>query len=447
MTAFELKLVNGRLATSADVHPVDIGIREGKIAAIGQWGSLPAAEEVIDAVDRVILPGGIDTHVHAGDPGGFDFTTTSMAAALGGVTTTVDMPFQIPSTTNPETFDQKLAAIESKALVDFALWATCEPGGLDVIDPLREKGVVGFKLVMQRSVEGIMPLHNDGEILELLPEIHRAGLQAAVHAESKEQILYLEEKLRRQGRSDPKAFLDCHPPISELEAIHRILFIAEQTGSRVHIAHCSLGEGIDLVDRARQEGRPVSVETCPHYLLLDESVFDEKGVLAKLSPALRDRRQGELLWQKMREGRIDNVASDHIPYPLAFKEQGIWQSMAGIPGIQTMFPILVSEGVNKGRIDLPQLVRVMSEGPARVAGLYPRKGSANIGADADFAIFDLSMERVVKLEEQVGLEWTLYEGMNAVYPDQVLVRGRLVVDESEVIGAKGYGEFCTPRLR
>ncbi len=446
MAKLDLKLANGRLATSAGVHPVDIGIRAGRIAAIGEWGDLPDAEEVVDIANRVVMPGGIDTHVHAGDPGGFDSANTSMAAALGGVTTIVDMPMQLPPTTDPETLDLKLDAIAPKATVDFALWATCKPEGTDVIEPLRDKGVVGFKLVMQRSVEGIMPLHRDGELLEALPLITRAGLQTSIHAESQDMIAHLEEKLKREGRTDPRAFLDCHPIITELEAIHRVLFIAEQTKSRMHLAHCSIAEGIDLVEQARSRGVRVSVETCPHYLVLDESIFDTKGVLAKLSPALRDRKQVELLWQRLRDGKINNVASDHVPYPLVMKQGNIWEAAAGIPGIQTMFPSLVYEGIKKGRISLPQLVRVMSEGPAKVVGLYPRKGSARIGADADFAVFDLERERTVELDEQVGVEWTLYEGMKVVYPDLVLLRGKTVVDGDKVVGDRGYGQLCSPEL-
>ena len=288
MAKLDLNLVNGRLATTTGVHPVDIGISGGKIAALGEWGDLADAEEVTDIADRVVMPGGIDTHVHAGDPGGFDSLNTSMAAALGGVTTIVDMPMQLPPTTDPETLDVKLDAIAPKAIVDFALWATCGPQGTDVIEPLRDKGVVGFKLVMQRSVEGIMPLHSDGELLEALPRITRAGLQTSIHAESQEMITHLEEKLRREGRTDPRAFLDCHPPITELEAIHRVLFIAEQTGSRMHLAHCSIAEGIDLVEQARNRGLRVTVETCPHYLVLDDSIFDTRGCLLYTSDAADD---------------------------------------------------------------------------------------------------------------------------------------------------------------
>jgi allantoinase len=444
MAGFDLKLVNGQLVTSAGVSAVDVGIRDGSIAAIGDWGSLVDAEEVVDLTGRVILPGGIDTHVHGGDPGAFDFGEVSRAAALGGVTTIVDMPIQIPNTTDAESFDAKLGVVAPKAHVDFALWATLAPGGAGAIPELKERGAVGIKLVMQRSVEGVMPLHGDGELVEAFAELQAADLPAAIHAESQDMIAHLEEKLKREGRNDPRAFLDCHPPITELEAIHRALFLARRAGARIHIAHCSIGEGVDMIDEARRSGQAVSVETCPHYLVLDDSIFDSRGVFAKLSPALRDRGEVEALWQRLREGKVDSLASDHVPYPLPFKELGIWEAAAGAPGIQTMFPLVLKEGVKKNRITLPQLARLMSEGPARVAGLYPKKGSASIGADADFAIFDLDRERPVMVEDQIGVEWTLYEGMQAIYPERVLVRGRSVVLDGAVVGKAGEGEFCVP---
>lgn len=444
MAGFDLKLANGQLVTSAGIFAADVGIRDGAIAAIGEWGSLAGAEEVVDLGGRVILPGGIDTHVHGGDPGAFDFAEVTRAAALGGVTTVVDMPIQIPNTTDAETFDAKLEVIGPKAHVDFALWATLAPGGAGAIPELKERGAVGIKLVMQRSVEGVMPLHGDGELVEAFDELRAAGLPAAIHAESQDMIAHLEEKLRREGRSDPRAFLDCHPPITELEAIHRALFLAHRAGARIHIAHCSLGEGVDMIDEARRSGQAVSVETCPHYLVLDDTIFDSRGVFAKLSPALRDRGEVEALWQRLREDKVDSLASDHVPYPLPFKEQGIWEAAAGSPGIQTMVPLILREGVKKSRITLPQLARLTSEGPARVAGLYPRKGSVRIGADADFAIFDMGRERPVTVEDQVGVEWTLYEGMQAIYPERVLVRGRSVVRGGVVVGQPGEGEFCVP---
>ena len=449
MKKFDLKIVNGDLATSAGVFKVDIGLSQGKIAAIGQRGSLPEAEEVLEAKGKVILPGGIDTHVHAADPGldemGIDFSVTTGAAALGGVTTIVDMPMQFPPTTDPDSFDLKMNSIRPKAYVDFALWATCKPDDIASIVPLKEKGIVGYKLVMQESVEGIMPYHDDGVLYEALAEINKTGLVTTVHAESQEMILHLEKKLKAEGRTDPAVFLDTHPPITELEAIHRVLFIANRLKSRINIAHCSQADGVDLVTQARLAGQAVTVETCIHYLTLDNSIFKTKGALAKLAPALRDKSQVEGLWQRIQQSRVDCVASDHVPYPLQFKSNDIWETAAGSPGIQTMFPLLITEGIKKGRISFPQMVKVMSEGPAKVVGLYPTKGSVVIGADADLAIFDLQDEREIKLEEQLGLEWTLYEGLKAVYPDVVLVRGEMVVKDGQLVGKKGYGRFCSPQ--
>ena len=443
MSKLDLKIVNGHLATSAGVFPVEIGIKEGKIASIGEWDGLPDADEIMEAKDKIVLPGGVDTHVHSTDPP-LDFDLVSQAGALGGVTTIVDMPFQRPLTTDPASFDIKLNSINPKAYVDFALWGTCTPENVRTIVPLKEKGVVGYKLVMQDSVAGVMPYHDDGVMCEALEEVKKSGLFATIHAESQEIIRHLGRKLKEEGREDPRAFLDSHPLISELEAIHRIIFIAKYMGTRIHIAHCGIAEGIDLVTKARKEGQPVTVETCIHYLVLDNSVFDEKGVFAKISPPLRDRRHVDMMWERVRNGLVDNVSSDHVPYKLHFKEGNVWEASAGAGGIQTMFPLLITQGIHKNRIDLPQLVKVMSEGPAKVCGLYPKKGSTIIGADADFAIFDLKQEREVKVEDQVGLEWSLYEGMKVVYPDTVLVRGMPIVQGGEIVGDAGYGELCVP---
>ena len=169
--------------------------------------------------------------------------------------------------------------------------------------------------------------------------------------------------------------MDSHPIISELEAIHRILFIARHVGARINIAHCGIAEGVDLVDQAKKEGQPVTVETIIHYLIIDSSIFETVGVFAKLSPALRDKKHVDMMWQRLREGKVDCVASDHGAVPLIGKQGDIWEVAAGNPGIQTMLPLLITKGVKKGRITLPQLVRVISEGPARICGLYPKKGS------------------------------------------------------------------------
>lgn len=438
----DLKIVNGRVVTPGGIHDWEIGVKDGKIAMIGERVPI-RSEQTIDASGKVVLPGGIDTHCHACDPGfPYGFDNASRAAAMGGITTIVDMPVQLPITADVESLETKLAAIGPKAFVDFALWGTAFPGNMSAIGSLAERGVCGFKFFMQESAGGLTPRTGDGALLEAFGEVAKTGLVAGVHAESQEIIGYLEDKLKGEGRNDPWAFIECHPVISELEAINRALFLARHAGVRLHIFHCSIASGLEMIRLARLAGQPVTVETCPHYLFLDESYLRTRGTYAKISPALRSREEVGLLWQALREGKVDNIASDHVPYNKSFKEgRNIWEAAAGAPGIQTMFPLMLAEGVNRGRITLPGLARLMSEGAAGYTGLYPRKGVVAVGADADFAIFDLSRETEIKLEDQPALDFTLYEGMKAVYAETTIVRGRVVYEGGRFPEGPGYGRF------
>jgi allantoinase len=449
MAELDLKIAGGKLATATGVFDVDIGIRDGRIAAIGAWGNLPPASEVLDAKGRVVLPGGIDTHCHAGDPGfedfGIDFGLASRAGALGGVTTIIDMPVQIPLTEDPESFDKKLASIQPKACVDFALWATSTSETIQHIPALKDKGVVGFKFYMHASVGGFTPYHDDGVIFEALREVAKTGLPAGMHCENQLVITHLEKKLGSQGRNDILAFAEAHPVFAEAEAVNRALFMARELGARLHVVHCSTAQGVALVQAAKKAGQAVTVETCPQYLVLDASIFGKMGNFAKVAPPIRDRQNVEEMWQLLAQGQIDNVSSDHVPFPPDFKEgKTIWEAAAGAPVIQTMFPVLLAEGVNRGRITLPRLVRVMSEGPARAFGLYPKKGCATIGADADFALFRLGNETTIRAKDLVGTVWTLFEGMSAVYPETTIVRGKVIAEQGEIIGQPGYGQMVAP---
>jgi len=449
MEKLDLKIAGGRLAASAGVWDVDIGVRDGKVAAIGSWGTLPPADEELDAKGRVVLPGGIDTHCHAGDPGfeafGIDFSLASRAAALGGVTTLIDMPVQIPLTADPDSFDAKVASIQPKAYVDFALWATCTAETLSSVPALQDKGAVGFKFYMHASVGGFTPHHDDGLIYEALQWVARTGLPAGMHCESQQIITHLEKRLEQQGRKDVAAFAEAHPVFAEVEAVNRALFMARERGARLHVVHCSTPEAVRLIEAARKAGQAVTVETCPQYLVLDSSIFGRMGNFAKVAPPIRDRATVEKMWELLAQGQIDNVSSDHVPFPPDFKEgKSSWEAAAGAPVIQTMFPVLLAEGVNAGRITLPRLVSVMSEGPAKAFGLYPKKGSAQIGADADFAIFRLDEEKTIRAQDLVGTAWTLFEGMRAVYPETTIVRGRVVVRKGQIVGRAGFGKLVFP---
>lgn len=441
---FELKIINGLLATLEEVAPRDIGVSEGKIAAIGLPGHLGEASDAIDATGKVILPGAVDTHCHSVDPGPSDrigFDTASQAAAAGGVTTIVDMPFQMPATFNRDTLQIKLESISPKAYVDFALWGTALAFDLSTISDLAGSGIVGYKFFMQSSVSMLPHLH-DGLLLDAFQLARETGLPVGVHAENNDMIAHLEESLKTKGRTDGMAFIESHPPITELEAIHRALFLAAHAGVPLHIFHCSLASGVKMVDAARKAGQSVTVETCPHYLVLEEKELERQGGFAKIAPPLRTRQNIETLWERVAAGEVDNVASDHCPYERVQKETpDIWETPAGAPGIQTLVPLLISNGVKPKRITLQRLVEVTAEGPARLCGLFPRKGACRVGADADFAIYDLSNERPIDEDALIGSEWTPFKGLAACFPQRTMVRGETVFLDGAVVGKKGHGEF------
>jgi allantoinase len=440
----DLRIVNGELASAEDVSACDIGIRNGKIAVVATPGQIPDAAETIDATGKVIIPGAIDTHCHSIDPGPSDetgFDICSQSAAAGGVTTIVDMPFQLPATFNPETLQMKLDSISPKAYVDFALWGTALAIDLNTIPSLADSGIVGYKFFMQSSVEVLPHLH-DGLLMEALELVKETGLPAGVHAENNEMIAHMEGNLRSKGRTDGMAFVESHPPVTELEAMHRALFFAERVGLRFHIFHCTLPEGVDMVAASRAAGHQITVETCSHYLVLDEKELERQGGFAKIAPPMRTRRDIDGLWERIAAGEVDNVASDHCPF---FKKQkqldDIWDVPAGAPGIQTLVPLLLSQGVNQKRITLPQLVRVIAEGPARLCGLYPRKGACKAGSDADLIIVDLNRERPIADDVLIGADWTPFTGITACFPERTLVRGKTVFAHGQISGERGYGEF------
>jgi dihydroorotase-like cyclic amidohydrolase len=210
----------------------------------------------------------------------------------------------------------------------------------------------------------------------------------------------------------------------------------------LHIFHCTLAEGVAMVAAARAEGQPVTVETCPHYLVLDEDELERQGGFAKIAPPLRVRENVDALWELVAAGEIDNVASDHCPYTRAQKEgDNIWDIPAGAPGIQTLVPLLISQGVNRGLITLPQLVWVMAEGPARLCGLFPRKGTCTVGSDADLIIVDPNNEQTIDDNVLTGSEWTPFTGIAGCFPERTVVRGRTIFVDGTIAGERGYGQF------
>ena len=273
-----------------------------------------------------------------------------------------------------------------------------------------------------------------------------AGLPMGVHAENDWVIRHLTGQLQAQGRIDRQAWLDSHPPETELEAINRALFWAKVTGGRLHVVHCTLADGVDAVVQAKAQGVQATVETCPVYLFYDESDFLRLGPVLKSDPPVRSRQEVERLWQRVLAGQVDVIGSDHSPSTWELKEAGnenIWKAWGGLSGVQTMLPVLLTEGVHRRELALPELVRMTSAGPARLFGVYPKKGSLQPGADADLTVVDLYAEWTLEPEMLFYQnKYSAYDGLTFKgRVEQTLVRGQTVYQDGKILVESGYGKY------
>ena len=387
-------IVRGGRAVLADGDRVaDVGVLDGAIAAIAPDLEGPAAVE-IDARGMVVLPGAVDAHVHLNDPGRAEwegFATGTAALAAGGATTAIDMPLNaIPPTLDAASFAVKAAAARGIARVDVALWGGLVPGRVDRLDELADAGVVGFKAFMSASGVEEFTAADDLTLVEGMARAARLGLPVAVHAESDTLTSRLAARAVAAGRTSMRDYLTSRPVLAELEAIGRALAFAQETGCALHVVHVSSGRGVALVADARARGVDVTCETCPHYLVLDEEDAVRLGAVAKCAPPLRPAAEVEALWDHVRAGDVDLVATDHSPSPAALKETGgdAFAAWGGIPGAQTLVALLYDQGVAGRGLPLARLGKLVAGMPALRFGLAPAKGALAVGADADMVVVD-----------------------------------------------------------
>lgn len=451
----DLIIKNAKVPFGDNLVMSDILISEGKIAGIvSEWVSDDS--KVIDAEGLMVLPGCIDSHVHFMDPGFTHretFKTGSHSAAAGGLTTVVDMPCcSIPSVRDLPSLFNKKEIIEKQSYIDFGMWGgvtgeDVQNGQLANVKKQAEEGVIGFKAYMTPSVPSY-PKANDAELLEIFSTVASTGLPLGIHAENFTLCDYNVAKIRKSGRTDGQAWEEARNVLAEKTAIQMCLSFAEQTGARMHIVHLSSGTGATLIEDAKKRGLSITAETCPHYLILDgHEVLNKMGALAKIAPPIRIKEEGELLWEKVINGAIDFIATDHAPYEVSTEKMAegmdIWTSFPGIPGVETMVPLMVSEGYNKGRISLSRLVDLLSKNAAVHYGLYPEKGSMMIGTDADFTFIDPDEEWVIRAEEMHTMaKYTPFEGMKLKgRVKKTMVRGILVYENDKICVEPGYGRF------
>jgi dihydroorotase (multifunctional complex type) len=435
----------------------DIAISQGKIAAIGSAGAIPEASKVIDAQGKIVIPGLIDTHTHHRDPGFThkeDLTTATQAAAAGGVTLSIGMPNVDPPTTNVERFNNVIEISRKKAIVDF----NHNPSGTvpEEIPQLAKAGCLAFKIFMVRDTGRDYPhmpgigLHNHGDLFRCFEAVAKTGLTLMVHPHDQDLMDVIEQKYWQSGDRSPQAYAKAYRDYDGIiwdTAIATLMRFQKATGVKLHILHMSTPGGLEMMRRAKEEGRPVSCEVNPWALFLG----NWKNV-EKLGPYCLGfwvpENHVEALWDGIRDGTVDLVGTDHAPHTKEEKDIGwkdMWQSPGGEPQIQDYLRLFLTE-VNQGRITLDQLVRITSYNPARLFGVYPRKGIIQVGSDADLVVVDMDREETISNETtytRVG--WTPYHGQKVKgAPVMTLVRGKVVMENGIVVGKMGDGEFIPP---
>ena len=432
---------------------VDIGVRDGVISAIGT--EVGDEDELIDATGLVVLPGVVDAHVHFNEPGrahweGWDAGTRG--AAAGGVTTVLEMPLNAhPPTITAADFDAKLAVASTKALVDFGLWGGLVDDNLAELTALAARGVVGFKAFMSESGIDDFRRVPDGVLAAGLKATARLGVVVGVHAESHAMVERLSAELVAAKRTDRLAWCRARPPAAEVEAIRRLVSCVRGAGpeARAHVVHVSCAEGLAEVHAARRRGLRITAETCPHYLAFTEEDFERVGPALKCAPPIRDGPTRDRLWGALLAGQVDLVGSDHSPCPAVDKQQGehdVWQAWGGVSGIQTTLPLLLTEGVHARGLAVERVADLTATAPARLFGLYPRKGGIQVGADADFALVDPGRTwtfGAAQLLTRSGISPYVGRTFRGAVV-RTIVRGRTVFVDGQVIGEPGWGRLVTP---
>jgi allantoinase len=444
----ELRITNTHVVTPHGVVRGGVAIRDGTIVAIAADGSLPEARETIDGGGRHLIPGVIDGHVHFRDPGltyKEDFITGSRAAARGGVTTVVEMPNTQPPVETAEVLKAKAAHLAGRSVVDYALIGVITDRNLDRVDELCDAGAVAYKIFMGPTT-GDLPCPDDGAIVDVMRRIAATGRPLGIHAENPRIIERATARLRAEGRTDPAAHALARPPLAEAESIQRMILFARETGCRLHVFHMSAKEGVDLVRRGKDDGVPVTSETCPHYLTLTAADMARLGPVSKINPPLRGPDDIDALWAGLADGTVDFVVTDHAPHAREEKTRPvIWENASGASSVQFLLPLML-EQVARGRLALPALVRYLAEAPARMYGLYPGKGAIAVGSDADLTLVDLDRRQTIRADDMESkVKMTPFDGVECRgWPVLTLVRGRVVMRDGKVVGTPGHGRFLRP---
>jgi dihydropyrimidinase len=458
--SFDTIITNGRVVTAADTYASDVAISHGKVSAIGQNLPRDNATKIIDAAGKYVLPGGIDVHTHLDMPFGGtnsadDFETGTRAAAFGGTTTLIDFAIQYKGQTLRTAFDTWMQKAAGKAVSDYSfhcIITDLADAQLAEMNALVREGVTSFKLFM--AYPGVFML-DDGSIFKALRATAKNGGLVCMHAENGSAIDVIVQQALAEGKKAPKYHALTRPTTAEAEATSRAIALAEMAGAPVYIVHLSCNDALEKVREARDRGLPVYAETCPQYLYLSIENFDVpgfEGAKYVFTPPLREKWHQEKLWNGLTRDHLQVVSTDHCPF--CFKEQkelgrdDFTKIPNGGPGVEHRMSLIYSGGVARGRFSVNRFVELVSTTPAKLFGLYPRKGTIAAGSDADLVIFDPARKHTISAKtHHMRVDYSMFEGIEVTgMPDLVLSRGRVIVEGDTFIGRPGAGEFIKRSL-
>ena len=454
---------NGRIVTATDDYTADILVRDGRIHTISKDLDIPSVPQH-DASGKLIFPGGVDVHVHMETPMGGDvytcdtFETGTRSAAFGGTTTIIDFAQQNYGETPKKALDRRLAAAEPQCCIDYgfhSILVEATPEALSEIpDLINQDGVSSFKMYM--AYPGVLMV-DDAAIFKTMRKAGIHGGMVNLHAENGTVIQVLIEEALEQGNTSPKHHALTRPSILEGEATHRVIRLAELAEVPVYMVHLSAKEALDAVVEARDRGIPAFAETCPHYLFLTKEEYDRPDFdPAKfvMTPPLRNHECQHALWRGLRFDDLQIVATDHCPFCFNENLYGINKSKQlgkddfskipnGAPGVELRLTLLYDGGVKAGKINLNRFVQVVSTAPAKMFGLFPRKGTIAVGSDADLVIFDPDTRHTISAEaHHSNVDYSLFEGREVTGKvEKVFLRGQLIVEGDRWLGSAGMGQY------
>ncbi len=454
MVELDLIIKNGTIVTASDTYSADVGVRDGKIVSVAQDLTAGPETQVIEAKGKYVFPGGIDVHVHlqlpfSGTISADDFENGTKAAACGGVTTVIDFAIQSKGHSIMDAVEARRAEADPKVCIDYGLHAAITDWNDKTqaeIKQVIDYGIPTFKMFMIYKNEGWMA--DDGMLFRALEETAKLGGHIGVHAES---AFVLEMLIDRYAKEKEKWGAYGHtlsrPAFTEVEAIVRAIKWAEVTGGQLYIVHMSTGGGADAVHAAKERGVRVYAETCPQYLLLDDEVFKGKnGHLYATCPQVKKPHDSERLWKGLLNGDVQVVATDTCTF--TSEQKAAWNGdfrkiPFGMSGVETMVPLMYTEGVGKRGLTVNQLVALISTNPAKLFGMYPDKGTIAVGSDADLVVFDPEKKVILRAADlQTNCDWSPFEGWKLVgYPSVTISRGVVVAKDGKFVGEVGHGKF------